>query len=87
MHTVILRSKARESSSGKSFTIEVLGDSGIKDDLKASIDGLEHHPARAARRSLIDMLGLIEKHNLRICHAEHDINDDELETWLFVLQG
>ena len=59
MQTIMLRSNARKGSSGNSFTIEVLGESPIKDDVRAAIQALEHHPAKASRRALIDMLGLI----------------------------
>lgn len=86
MHTVMLRSNARKSPSGNSFTIEVLGDSAIKDDLKASIAALEHHPSRAARRTLIDMLNIIEKHRLEIRFAERQEAEEGLETWTFILQ-
>lgn len=86
MHTLILQMKPRKVSDGTTYTIDVVGDSPVKDDVRASIQALEHHPAKASRRSLIDMLGLIEKHNFRICHTEHYF-DEELEHWLFVVQG
>ncbi len=86
MHTVMLRSNARKTSSGNSFTIEVIGDSAIKEDLKASIAALEHHPSRAARRTLIDMLGIIEKHRLEIRFTERQEAEEGLETWTFILQ-
>jgi hypothetical protein len=41
----------------------------------------------AAQRSLVDMLSIIGKHNLRICHTEHTTIEDDLESWLFVQQG
>lgn len=86
MHTIILRSNARKGSSGNSFTIEVLGESSIKDDVRAAIQALEHHPAKASRRSLIDMLSLIEKFNFQIRYTERT-EDDGLEEWTFILQG
>lgn len=87
MHTVMLRNIIRKTSSGTSYTIEVVGDSPIKDAVKESIRGLEHHPAPAERRSLIDMLSIIEKHNFQIRYTEHFKTDDDLEGWLFILQG
>jgi hypothetical protein len=87
MYTVMLRSNARKSASGNSFTIEVLGESAIKDDIKASISALEHHPARASRRTIIDMLSIIEKHRLQIRFAEREEDADGLETWTFILQS
>lgn len=87
MHTVVLRSIPRKRSSGDVFTIEVVGDSPVKDAVKESIRALEHHPAKVSRRSLIDMLHIIEKHNFQIRYTEHYFTEDDLETWLFVLQG
>lgn len=87
MHTLILQNRGREGSNGKSFTIQVLGDSPAKDAVMDSVRALEHHPAKAERRSLIDMLSIIEKHNFRICHAERGENEEGLEEWLFILQG
>ncbi len=86
MQTIMLRSNGRKGSSGNTFTIEVLGESAIKDDVRAAIQALEHHPAKAPRRVLIDMLGLIEKFNLQIRHTERT-EDDGLEEWAFILQG
>ena len=86
MQTIMLRSNARKGSSGNTFTIEVLGESPIKDDVRAAIQALEHHPAKASRRVLIDLLGLIEKFNFRICFTERT-EDDDLEEWTFILQG
>ncbi len=87
MHTIILRNRARKGPRGNTFTIEVLGDSAIRDAVKAAIDALEYHPAPTPTRSLIDMLGLIERHNFQIRHVEHHETEDGLEAWLFVLQG
>jgi hypothetical protein len=87
MYTVILQNKPRLTARGNSWTIEVVGESPIKKALRQSISELEHHPARAARRSLIDMLGLIEQHRLKIRHTEHFYTDDDLEGWTFILQG
>lgn len=87
MHTIVLRSNPRKGSSGLSVSIEVIGDSPVKEGVRQSIRELEHHPAKATRRALIDMLNLIEKHNFRIRHAERSETDDGLESWLFVLQG
>jgi len=52
-----------------------------------TIRELESHPTPSAQRSLIDMLGIIEEHNFQIRYTEHDQTEDELEQWLFVLQG
>jgi hypothetical protein len=88
MHTLILQNKPRKSSSGNSWTIEVIGgDSAAKDMLRGAIRELEHHPAKAARRSLIDMLSLIEQYNFEIKFTEHYYTGDDLEGWTFVLQG
>jgi hypothetical protein len=87
MHTIMLRSRARKGSSGNTFTIEVLGDSPVKDAVRTAVRELEHHPAKAARRSLIDMLGLIEQFNFQIRFTEHSLTADDLEEWAFILQG
>ena len=84
MQTIILRNKFRESSRGNSWSIELIGDSACKDAVKQSISELEHHPAKAARRSLIDMLSLIEMHGFQVRHAECSESDNE--TWSFLLQ-
>ena len=86
MQTVMLRSNARKGTSGNTFTIEVIGESAIKDDVRAAIQALEHHPAKASRRVLIDMLGLIEKFKFQIRYTERT-EDDDLEEWSFILQG
>jgi hypothetical protein len=87
MHTIILRNRPRKTTKGATFTIEALGESAVKDAVQQSIRELEHHPAKAARRSLIDMLFLIEKHNFQIRYTEHSQTEDDMESWLFVLQG
>ena len=85
MQTIILRNRFREGSSSKTWSIEVLGESACKEALKQSIGELEYHPAKAARRSLIDMLTLIEEYGFQIRHTEHN-DDQKSETWLFLLQ-
>lgn len=88
MHTILMQSKPRKDSSGKvSITIEVLGDSPVKDAVKEAINGLEHHPARVSRRTIIDMLSIIERFNFKIAYTEHYFTEDDLEAWMFVLQG
>jgi hypothetical protein len=87
MNTVILKNTANESTRGKSFSIQVVGDSPVKLAVLQSIKELQQHPAPSAARSLIDMLGLIEKHNFQIRYTEHDDPENGLETWLFALQG
>ena len=87
MHTIVLRSNPRKGSSGIAVSIEVIGDSPVKEAVRQSIRELEHHPAKATRRALIDMLGIIEKHNFQIRYTERAETDDDLESWLFVLQG
>ncbi len=87
MHTIVLQNTIRKTSDGASYSIQVVGDSPVKDAVKESIRALEYHPAKAERRSLIDMLGIIEQHNFQIRHAEHFTTDDDLQGWLFVLQG
>lgn len=85
MQTIILSNKFREANSGNTWSIEVVGDSACKDVLRQAIGELEYHPAKAARRSLIDMLTLIENHSFQIQYTEHN-DDPKAETWLFVLQ-
>jgi hypothetical protein len=87
MNTVIVRNTARKTPRGPSYTILVVGDSPVKASLMESIRALENHPAPTPQRSLIDMLGLIEKHNLQIRYTEHQETEDGLEHWSFVLQG
>jgi hypothetical protein len=87
MNTIILKNTGRESTTGKSFSIQVVGDSPIKPAILQSIKELQQHPAPSAARSLIDMLALIEKHNFQIRYTEHEEPENGLETWLFVLQG
>ncbi len=87
MHTILLRSLPRKSSNGNTFRIEVVGDSPVKDAVRAAIQELEHHPAKASRRSLIDILGLIERFNFQIRFTEHYFTEDDLEAWSFILQG
>lgn len=87
MHTILLQNKPRKTSQGNTFTIEAIGDSPAKAAMEQSIGELEHHPAKASRRSLIDMLALIEKHNMQIRYTEHIYTDDNLEGWMFILQG
>jgi uncharacterized protein YaeQ len=88
MHTVLLQSKPRKDSTGKiSITIEALGESPVQDAMKAAVAALEHHPARVSRRSLIDMLALIEQFNMQIRYTEHYYTEDDLEAWMFILQG
>ena len=87
MHTIVLRNTPRKKAAGATFTIEVIGDSPVKEAVKQSIRELQYHPAKAARRSLIDMLNIIEKYNFQIRYTEHYYPEDDLEAWLFVLQG
>ena len=87
MNTIILQNKPRKTSQGSTYMIEVIGDSPIKESIKESIAQLPHHPAKAPRRSIIDMLSLVERHNMQIRFTEHFYTDDDLEGWLFVLQG
>ncbi len=88
MHTILLQSKPRKGADGKvSISIEAVGDSPVQDAVKEAIRGLEHHPARVARRSLIDMMSLIERFNFKICYTEHYYTKDDLEAWMFILQG
>ena len=94
MHTVILHNKlhgksAREAASGKApaslkYSIHVLGDGTVKDEVTQSVRDLKVHPA-GARRTLLDMLAIIDQHRLEIRHVEHK-EDDGVETWLFVTQ-
>ncbi|MBN1954160.1 MAG: hypothetical protein JW900_03820 [Anaerolineae bacterium] len=95
MHTLILRNKlhgqsARDVAAGASpaslkYSIEVLGESEVKDQVQQSIRELKVHPA-GERRTLLDMLAIIDQHRLEICHAEHEQTEQGVETWTFVLQ-
>lgn len=85
MQTILLQNKVRESSSGKTWTIEVIGDSACKETVKQAISELEHYPAKAARRSLIDLLSIIEANGFQIQYTEHD-DGESAETWSFLLQ-
>lgn len=88
MDTLILRNNARQSGGSYQYTIEVLGgDSQSKEALQEAVRGLAHHPARAPRRSIIDMLTLIQSQRLQIKHVERTTGEDNTETWLFVLQA
>ena len=87
METVILQSKPRKSSRGTTFSISVIGNGDLKDEVRQSIQDLEHHPAKVARRSMLDMLALIDEHRLNIRYTEHYFDEDGLENWLFVLQS
>jgi len=88
MHTLLLQNKPRAGSSGNTWSIEVIGQDGaVRTAVKEAIRSLEHHPAKAARRSLIDMLTLIENFNFEIKYTEHFYTDDNLEGWSFILQG
>ena len=86
MQTLMLNSKPRKGSAGNTFSIEVIGDSPVKDKVREAIQALEHHPARASRRSIIDLLGIIEQFNFQIRFTEHYF-EDELEGWTFIVQG
>lgn len=87
MYTVLLQSKPRKDANGKvSITLEAMGDNDIQESMKEAIRNLEHHPASVARRSLIDMLALIEKFNMEIRYTEHYFTADDLEAWIFILQ-
>jgi len=87
MHTLILKINARKGTSGNTFTIEAVGSGPMKDTMREAIRGLEHHPAKTPRRALIDTLALIEAYNFQIRHTEHGTDENDLEEWLFVLQG
>ncbi len=88
MTTLILQNQPRKASTGNSWRISVLGaDGDAKDAMKESIRALEHHPAKASRRSILDMLSLIDTHKYEIKHTEHYYTDDDLEAWMFILQG
>lgn len=88
MKTIILQNKTRTSASGDTWTIETVGPDGpTKDGLKEAIRVLEHHPAKAARRSLLDMLALVEESGLEVKFTEHFLDANDLDCWLFLLQG
>ena len=88
MHTILLQSKPRKGADGKvSISIEALGESPVQDSVKEAIRALEHHPASVSRRNLIDMLSLIDRFNFKIAYTEHYYTEDDLEAWMFILQG
>jgi hypothetical protein len=86
MHTIMLKSQPRSRSTGTVWMLETIGDSPVKDAIRESIRTLEHHPAKAQRRSMIDALAVIEKHNFKIVFAEK-FDDEGNEGWTFILQG
>lgn len=89
MSTLIIHSKPRKMTSGNSWRIDVIGPDGrAKDEVKEAVNALEHHPAKAARRSLIDVMAIIDQMRFDIKYVEHqDGEDEELESWLFVVQS
>ena len=88
MKTIVLQNKTRVSGGATKWTIETIGpDGAAKDGLKEAIRALEHHPAKAARRSLIDMMALIEGSRLEIKFTEHFLDENGADCWLFILQG
>ena len=88
MKTLVLQNKTRSASDGTKWSIEVIGPDGpAKDELKDGIRGLDHHPAKASRRSLLDMMTLIQDSGLEIKFSEHFLDDNEADCWLFILQG
>lgn len=88
MKTIILQNKTRAQSDGNTWTIEAVGpDGAAKEALKEAIRTLEHHPAKAARRSLIDMLAVIEGSGMEIKYTEHFLDENKEDCWLFLLQG
>lgn len=88
MSTLIIESKPRKMAAGNSWRIDVVGPDGrAKDDLKEAIKELEYHPAKAAQRSLIDIMSLIDKFRLDVKYVEHHEEEGQLESWLFLVQG
>ncbi len=88
MKTVILQNKTRVSNDATAWSIEVIGSDGdTKNGLKDAIRALAHHPAKAARRSLMDMMALIEESRLEIKYTEHFIDGNDADCWMFILQG
>lgn len=87
MRTMVVKNNARKTDKGNTFTIEILSDLPTADNVKKSIQELQHYPATVGRRSLMDMLAIIEKNNLQIRFVEHTQTDDGLDTWLFICQG
>lgn len=86
MNTLVIRTKPRKAPTGLRVTFDVIGTGACADQFKADIRELEHYPAKATRRALIDLVGLIDKQNLRVCSAQQG-EDDGQETWTFVVQG
>ena len=88
MSTLIIESKPRKMATGNSWRINVIGPDGrAKDNVKDAVQGLEHHPAKAAQRSLIDIMALIDQFRLEVKYVEHQEAEGELESWLFLVQG
>ncbi len=89
MSILIIHSKPRKMTSGNNWRIDVVGPDGrAKDQVKEAIGELEHHPAKAARRSLVDVLGIIDRMRFDVKYVEHqEAEEGELESWLFVVQG
>lgn len=86
MSTFVIESKPRKMTTGTNWRIDVVGPDGpAKDRLEEAIKGLDQHPAKAARRSLTDILGLIDQFKYQIKYVEHA--EGELESWIFVVQN
>ncbi|MCP4362138.1 MAG: hypothetical protein GY796_29370 [Chloroflexi bacterium] len=87
MGSLVIESKPRKMTSGNSWRIDVVGPDGrAKDEFKTAVKELEHHPAKAARRSLIDILTIIDQLRMQIKYVEHHEEEGELESWLFITQ-
>ncbi|MCA9990491.1 MAG: hypothetical protein H6988_08360 [Pseudomonadales bacterium] len=88
METVILRTNPRKDNTGLKITYEVIGSGASGEAMRQAIRGLENYPARAERRALVDVLGLIEAGRYQVCHVEHgpDPDAEGVEYWLFLLQ-
>ncbi len=90
MKTIIMFNKPQKGGSPRGvgtatkYAIEVIGTDPLKDEVRQSIRELKVHPS-SSRRSLLDMLDIIDNHHLEIRHVEHE-GEGNSETWLFVLQ-
>lgn len=88
MSTFVIESKPRKLTTGVNWRIDVVGPDGpAKARLEEAIKGLQNHPAKVARQSLIDVLALIDQFKYQIKFVEHVEGSGEAESWLFVVQN
>lgn len=86
MDTIILKTRPSRMNDKLAIRFEVIGTGRGADAMKEAIRTLEHYPSPSERRALVDVLSLIDRLNYHIRYTEH-LEDEGIESWLFVLQG